>query len=79
MRNPGGKQFPQEHCVCFRKGKAESKICRETSAEARPFQGRATALESEGIALFVGPRGRSKTGGGPAAFSSRLLKKSLST
>lgn len=53
-----------EHGVYFRKGGAGSKDSRETSAEARPLQGRATALESEGIALLAGPRGRLKTGGG---------------
>ncbi len=54
----------REHYACFRKGKAGSMICRETSAEARPLQADAIALKSEGIALLVGPRGRSKTEGG---------------
>ena len=64
MRNPGGKQFPQEHCVCFRKGKAESKICRETSAEARPFREKARPWSPKESPSSSGPAVAQKLGVG---------------
>jgi len=60
-----GDFFPQRE--------AGSKDRREPSAEVRLFQGGATALESEGIALPAGPGEHRKLGVGkkldPAKFS----------
>ena len=62
MRNPGGKGSPGSiPSASAKEGGIEGP--RESSAEARPFQEKATASESEGIALLAGLSGQLRTEG----------------
>ena len=84
MRNPGGNGPPGSIASASAKEGGIEGPSRGPSAEARPFQEKTTASESEGIALLAGPSGRLKTRGWRDICDLRsipgspdLLKKSL--